>query len=492
MIDSIVAYFNPKKALERARYRKALRAFEGASKGRRTKGWHAPSTDVNQETYAGLIPLRNRSRDLIRNNPHARSAQEVITTSVVGDGIALRIDQSSSESQKLYQKFLKWAESFECDQNGVKTFYGLQELAMNSIFESGEVLVKRVYKNIGKYKTVPLKIQLLESDFLDHNKNIANHNGNQIIQGKEYNKEGEIVAYWLFPTHPGSSNPVMVSERIDARDIIHVYDIRRPGQARGVPWLSSVIIALRELDMYQDAELVKQKIAACFAGFIHDISADGATTEELEATIGSHLEPGALEILPGGKTISFPTPPSTGSYTDFTRTNLRRIAAGAGPTYEALTSDYSQSNYSSSRMAERLFNKKVKSWQQNMFIPMFCETVWEWFQEAAILEGITKNKYTAKWVTPKVELINPKEDNEADIAAIRAGLESWADVVTARGKDPEEHLKSIQHWNKKLDDAGVIFDSDPRKVMKTGMLQSPTAKELTPDEASEGETSNDN
>lgn len=476
MIDKIISYFSPKAGYERSKYRAAQtilkRKYEGASKGRRTKGWITNGNDANEEIATGLIPLRNRSRDLIRNNPHARAAQDVVTTSVVGDGISLRIDSvESKETKKLYNSFLDWAETFEIDENGLMNFYGLQELVMNSVFESGEVFVRRVYQKSSDYETVPLKIQILESDFLDHGKNEELDNGGKIIQGKEYDKRGRVVAYWMFPNHPGSRTGSFISQRIPARDIAHVYSIRRAGQARGIPWLSNVVIALRDLDLYQDAELVKQKIASCFAGFIHDISVDGSTEEEIESTIGSHIEPGALEVLPQHKTITFPNPPQVGSYTDFTRTNLRRISSGIGPTYEALTSDYSSTNFSASRMAERVFNKKVNSWQQNMIIPMFCDAVWAWFMEAAMIQGISSNKYKAKWVPPKRELLDPKSDNEASLASVRGGFSTWADEVAARGKDPDAHLAEIKEWNKKLDDAGVVLDIDPRKINKSGMFQ---------------------
>jgi hypothetical protein len=44
--------------------------------------------------------------------------------------------------------------------------------------------------------------------------------------------------------------------------------VLRPGQIRGEPWLSRALVKLNELDQYDDAELVRKKTAAMFAGFI--------------------------------------------------------------------------------------------------------------------------------------------------------------------------------------------------------------------------------
>ena len=57
--------------------------------------------------------------------------------------------------------------------------------------------------------------------------------------------------------------------------MLHLFDRLRPGQVRGVPWFAPVILKLRDLDEYDDAELVRKKIEACFAAFV-----TGADDEE--------------------------------------------------------------------------------------------------------------------------------------------------------------------------------------------------------------------
>jgi capsid protein len=55
---------------------------------------------------------------------------------------------------------------------------------------------------------------------------------------------------------------------VPANDVLHIYRPLRPWQIRGEPWLSNVLLKLYELDQYDDAELVRKKTAAMFAGFI--------------------------------------------------------------------------------------------------------------------------------------------------------------------------------------------------------------------------------
>ena len=84
---------------------------------------------------------------------------------------------------------------------------------------------------------------------------------------------GRRVAYWLFSYHPGGVlilNPRggIVSQPVPADQIMHVYRVLRPGQVRGVPWLAPVMMALRDLDDYCDAERVRKKIEACVTAFV--------------------------------------------------------------------------------------------------------------------------------------------------------------------------------------------------------------------------------
>jgi capsid protein len=83
------------------------------------------------------------------------------------------------------------------------------------------------------------------------------------------------VAYHLYRSHPedGALAPMsgqggMDTVRVDASEIIHLFRVLRPGQIRGEPWLARALVKLNELDQYDDAELVRKKTAAMFAGFI--------------------------------------------------------------------------------------------------------------------------------------------------------------------------------------------------------------------------------
>ncbi len=62
------------------------RAYEGATVSRLTADWVTSSTSADAEIDGSLVRLRNRSRQLCRDNAYARQALRAIGQNVVGQG----------------------------------------------------------------------------------------------------------------------------------------------------------------------------------------------------------------------------------------------------------------------------------------------------------------------------------------------------------------------------------------------------------------------
>ena len=181
------------------------RAYEAADKGRRGKAFRmAKSTSVNSEVSAALVTLRDRSRNMVRNNGWARRAVEAITKHTIGEGIQPAPDADLDTCQRVKRLWSKWANTTACDWYGKTTFYGLQELAMRSIAEGGEVLILRRWVMPDDNNPLPIQLQILEGDQLDHTRNGSNDMGYCRL-GVQFSKEGRLLGYWIFDYHPGDS-----------------------------------------------------------------------------------------------------------------------------------------------------------------------------------------------------------------------------------------------------------------------------------------------
>jgi lambda family phage portal protein len=475
-LDRIIGIFDPEKAHRRSTYRNA-RQFEGAAKSRRTANWKASSTSANTENAAALEILRNRARDLVRNNPYANRAIDIIATNTIGNGIVGNISDENSEIALFAQELWNdWANSTACDFDCKQNLAGLQKTIMRAVAESGEVIV-RLRRTEDSF---PLKLQILESDHIATNRIFRNaENENRIVNGIELDDNGCPVAYHLFVNHPGNIGNDMVDVsktlevvRVPSSDIMHVYRESRPGQLRGVSWLAPVMIRLKELDEFEDAQLVKQKVSACFSAFIHDIEVPDQQNNNDEFDL-EHLEPGIVEYLPPGKDIKFASPPlpNSDSYKFYMSYHLHGIAAGIGVSYEGLTGDFSEVNFSSARMGDLQFRRNIADWQSNIIITKFLNKTFDAFKATAILLNQPFENVSSSWVVPKRDMIDPTKEVPAKIKEIRAGLTTLSDAIRQNGKDPAKHYAEIANDNEIMDNLKLTLDSDPRKTASSGALQ---------------------
>lgn len=480
IIDRAISFISPKRGLERLQYKSALeqqmsmRKYDGAAKGRRTGGWMAANTGANTEIHVALTFLRNRSRELVRNNPYAKRAVSEIANNVVGTGIipTPKVDAilTKNQAKKLKALFDTWADSTDCDYDGHNNFYGLEHLVMHTVAESGECIVR---KRFDTSRPVPLQLQVLEADFIDTTKwQSETKDGGYIYYGVEFNKQGKVVAYWLYESHPGEQvfTTNLQSVRVPSEEVIHVFKKERPGQFRGVPFGHSVMLRLKDFDEYEDAQLVRQKIASCFTLFRVKSNVQmvpGSVTSDNDDRL-ERVEPGIIDDLLPGETITSATPPDAGAtYDQYTKGVLRGIAAGYGMDYVTLTADLTGVNYSSGRMGWLMFHRNVEVWQWHMFIPMFGDKSWKWFMQIATILGYTKSELVpVRWTTPARAMIDPTKEYEATKLAIRSGLKTWQEAIREQGLNPEDVLSQITQDRNNFDEANIMVESDPRYEVK--------------------------
>lgn len=475
-LDRAVGFFSPRAELQRMQARMArdvlLRSgngYEGASRGRRTQNWYANNGAANALVWGNVKTLRARARDLVRNQSYAARGVEVVKTNTVGKGIIpTATDLAGKRTQTNLEKlWIDWGDETACDFEGRLDIYGIQALAMKTVAESGSVLIRRKRARLSDGLPVPIQLQLLEPDYLDFSRDGLTQDGGRIMNGVQFDKNGRREGYWLFPEHPGDrfiSFNSFVSEFVPASEVLHVYRVDRAGQCDGVPWLAPTVLRIKDLDEFEDAQLIRQKIAACFVGFVHDTEAlDDLTANSAQKALLERVEPGILETLPPGKTVTFGNPPGVQGFGETMTNYLRGIAAGLGITYEALTGDYSQVNFSSARMGALEMRGNIDQWQQHMLIPQFCKPVWRWFVDAAIMAGYATDFAPAVWTPPRREMIDPVKETEAMKAQVRLGLLPLSEAAQSMGKDWPTVAAQYAADYKLIDQLKLKFDSDPRQ-----------------------------
>ncbi len=463
--------FNRLRADQYARARQVVARYEGASKSTRMSGWQTVSSgSAVAETQSGLVELRERARDLARNTWVGRRAVDVLTQNIIGTGIRPSIDGDSA-AERLIKA---WARTNMADTDGLHSFYGLQVVAVASMIESGEALIVKSREKAGPGR-IPVSIRVLEGDYLDHNLNERLKGGGRIIQGVEFDRRGRRVAYHLFDEHPGDiygSSFKRETRRFEARDVVHLFRTLRPGQVRGVSAFAPVMVRLKDWDNYEDAQLMRQQIAACFTAFVRtqgsgplgDLSPERALGD---TDLATHVKPGMIQLLQPGEDVTFGSPPEAAGYRDYADVMLHSVAAGLGISYEALVGDLSKTNFSSARMGWLEFQRNIDVIRSMTLEPLLFSKVADWLTEGLELMGLSLDG-RIKWTPPRRQMIDPSKETDAILSGIRAGITSRSSEIRALGRDPEEVYAEIAKDNAIVDELELIFDSDPRRQNKNG------------------------
>jgi lambda family phage portal protein len=165
------------------------------------------------------------------------------------------------------------------------------------------------------------------------------------------------------------------------------------------------------------------------------------------------LEPGTMQILEPGEDVKFSQPADVGaSYAEFLRMQFRAVAAAMGITYEMLTGDLTW-NYSSIRAGLLEFRRRCEAIQHGVIVHQLCRPIWRAWMEQACLKARwrcrSSPRRSATTSRPSGfrgwQWVDPKKEFDAMLTAIRAGLLSRSEAISAwlrrRGHRPRDRRR---------------------------------------------------
>lgn len=464
----------------------AKRMYAAAQSGRLFGDWVAGGTSADSEIKSSLPRVRNRSRQLLRDNDYAKNAVRVIANNVVGQGVNFQAQVKMQRGSKLDTKindqiereFSKWKKKQNCHAAGMLHFQDIERQLIEGLVRDGEVLVRLITKAMGDSK-VPLALEVIEPDMLDDSYNDTLSNGNKIKMGVERNEWNRPVAYHFFGSHPGDDGFASLKERtnqrvrIPAEEVHHLFLQERASQTRGFPWLASTMIRMHQLQGYEEAEVISSRATASLMGFIEspdgEIPSDGVQDGERI----TDFQPGVFKYLAPGEKVNVPNMSRPGGTFDpFVRAMLRGVAAGIGISYESLTRDYSQGSYSSARQAlvEDRDQYRVLQW---WLIRNFHEPIFEKWLDLAVLSGALNLKgyennpeafKSCRWMPRGWSWIDPAKEVQAYKDAVRCGFATQSEVIAQAGGDIEEVFRARASEIELAESLGLKFDTEVEDI----------------------------
>lgn len=468
------------------------RNYSAAGASRMTLDWAIAPLSADSAMRGRLGPMRDRARDLERNNEWVRGFLRSLENNVIGEaGISLQLrvrDQSGTMDEMantmIENAWAQWGRVGKCTVCGRHSWRDVQKIIIRSLARDGEIVIRKVMTKAG------MKLQLIESDLLDTDYNMNLSDGNFIRFGVEMDATRLPVAYWLLGRHPGEmefANYSPLRVRVPAEEIIHLFISDRTDQTRGTPWLAASMQSLKMLSGYAEAELVAARTGAAKMGFFTRQTPDGWSGEtDSDGNLSMDASPGTIEELPPGVDFkSWSNDHPNSGYGDFVKSMLRGVATSLGISYNTLSSDLEGVNYSSIR-AGLIEEREVWKSLQRFLIEHFCEPLFSEWLATELLQGRINLPYEKMWKFDAPEFqgrrwswVDPKKDMEAAILAIRSGQKSLRQIISEQGGDIYDTLMAIKADNDLAISLGVTLPELGSDMVATPILIGDTTKSKT-------------
>lgn len=457
----------------------ARRSYHAASVGRLFADFMSSNRSADSELKPDLVLMRNRARQMARDDVYVKRYLNLLKTNVVGDnGMTLQVKARNTDGSLdvignniIENAWYQFGLKGNCTPDGRLSWVDLQKYAIEATARDGEAFFQIVRNNRFVHG---IAFHPLEADMIDEQKNEKLRNGNEIRLGIEVDQYQRPIAFWVKKRHPGdydfSSITINQSERIEAKNIIHLYDPVRAGQTRGEPWMAPAITQIKMLNAHREAELVASRMAASKMGFFTSDNGEDAPADSYENNVPIiDAEPGTFHQLPNG--VDFkpfdPTHPAT-AFAEFQKGILRGIASGLGVSYASLSNDLEGTSYSSIRqgaLEERDAYRMVQGFVLNHFVmPVYAIWLQHVMEFGYIPIPATRfdKFFLASHFRPRGwQWVDPQKEINAAVVAMHSGIMSMQDVSNQYGRDIEETFSQWQRDKELADQFGLTLAFTP-------------------------------
>lgn len=446
-----------KRVLRWMRGRRGRRGFDGARIGRLYNDWTVASKKLDADIQSGLNTLRARSRDLCINNDYGRRFMWLLKTNVIGPkGIELqsrvkmqngRTGQAAMDAaaiEKIEDAWLRFGEKKNCTVSRQLTMKDVQDLFVQGAARDGEFIIRMVG---GFDNEFGFALQIIEPDYLDHTYDDSRQN---IKMGIEFNKWREPIFYHISKNHPNDADYVesgLMRQRVPAKDILHIYIHDRADQSRGYPWTATALRRLYMLGHYEESELIASRVGAAKMGFFQQREGASYSFDDTDSdgNLITEVSPGKFEKLPAGYEFkAFDADHPNAGFDAFTKSILRGAAAGLNVSYNGLSGDRSDVNYSSLRhgeLTDRDIWMLLQEWTvENLMAPVFSA----WLPWAIASKQVALNMRdierweSASWRPRRWSWVDPRNDMLSNKEALSMRVTSRRRIAAQQGNDYDE------------------------------------------------------
>ncbi len=400
--------------------------------------------------------LRSRARYECReNNSFAKGMIDTLANDIVGRGPNLQIHNAGQEAaaKQLERNFRRWMK-----RTGLAPTL---RTGITSEVSDGEIFAVAV-NNPNIRNGVQLDVRLLEADYC------SDFGGIQTVDyddGIEYDKNGYPVAYNFLKDHPGD-NFAGVShwdtKRVLADKVVHYFRQDRPGQRRGIPWVTPALPLFALMRRYTLAVTLCAETAARYSGVMYADGNQVVPDEDVDPMDSIEFEMNSMLTLPmGWKLGQLKAEQPTTTYQMFRDALLCEISRCLNMPFNKASGNSSGYNFASGRLDHQTYFEFVDIERSNLETRFLDRVFRWWIDEAVFIPGeippgigpIDQLDYSWRW--PSHQHIDPQKQASADLILWNVGLLTDEEYQLKSGNDPEEHYASMERMYKRRSAIGA-------------------------------------
>ncbi len=409
------------------------------------------SPNASVASYVRRI-LRNRSRYEIRNNSYLCGMLRTKANYVVGRGPRLQMlgGQSKESGKQIEAAWRKWCR--------LTRFCGKLRTVVVAKYSDGEgFAVKTTNRKLLSQFPVSLDIRLYEADQIaDPWWLIDNLDDERRIDGMRLDGNGETEAFFVLTTHPGSSAANYTDRGREGRwvpagQVIHLYREDRPGQRRGIPWITPSLPLFSILRRYTLAVTHNAEwVAEINAVMKSNTSMSRQEVAEVDMLLEIPWARNMLLTLPDGWEVQqLKAEQPTTTYPEFYKTVLNEACRCLEVPFNVAAANSSGYNYASGRLDHQMFYQATQIERADIEDMMVEPLFEDWLREyLAAKSGISASDidittYPHVWGWDEIPHIDPNKAAQADKTYWDMGLLTDQDFLLRQNKDPDEHYEQL-------------------------------------------------
>jgi lambda family phage portal protein len=472
---------------------------------------YSPDGEINM--YRDRIVAR--VRDLVRNDGWASGIVTRILDNAIGGhfrplfrpdykALAAYTGKSTFDANWAHEyaaiaeaNYRSWAydSNHYCDAGRSLNFPQMMRLAFRHKLVDGDAIGQLVWLpgriGIGRARYATA-VQLIDPDRLSNPQMRFDQDSSR--GGVQVDQYGAAHAYWIRKAHQGdwwAAADSVTWESIPRETewgrpiIVHDFDHDRAAQHRGGTGIFAPILQrMRMLAKMDSTELDAAVINSLFGAYLES----PFDPQMVEQAIGDSTEMGAYQqqrsefhnerrtmlgdvkvpiLFPGEKINTVKAERPNSNFSQFEKVFLRNFSAHTGLSAQQVSSDWSDTNYSSARGAGLEAQKTLKRRQSDFAYGFAQPIVGAWMEESFDVDDYPlpsgapsfaecRAMYSrADWMGPPRGWIDPVAEKQGSVLGMDAGLSTLQIECMEQGLDWEEVLDQRQREIEKYKELGI-------------------------------------